>query len=177
MGPAAGSTGVSRTCSPACDGRQPGPAAPAPAPYSLLCVNSPSAPPRPDAAATAGAYAALFLLGAAEGLLGCFQYSRGAGPVPVAALAFCALIFLTCLLGGRGMDSPLGGIVPALGWFAASLVLTVPTPGGSVVVTDTTAGTWYLYGGAAAAALGVILTFRGRARRSRPGGWPGRADA
>jgi Family of unknown function (DUF6113) len=139
-------------------------------------VSSTPAPRRPDAGATAGAYAALFLLGAAEGLLGCFQYSRGAGPVPVAALAFGVAIFLTCLLGGQGMGSPLGGVVPALGWFAASLVLTMPTPGGSVIVTDTTAGKWYLYGGAAAAALGVILTFRGRARRSRPGGWPGHAD-
>lgn len=133
-------------------------------------MNSTSAP-RPDALTTGGAYVALFLLGAAEALVGCFQYSRGIGTVPAAALAFCVLIFLTCVLGGEGMGSPLGGVVPALGWFAASLVLTMPTAAGSVIVTDTTAGKWYLYGGAVSAALAVILTFRGRTRRSRrPGG-------
>lgn len=123
-----------------------------------------------------GAYAALFLLGAMEGLIGCFQFSRSAGPVPVAALVFCAAIFLSCLLGGWGMASPLGGLIPALGWLAASSVLSLPTAAGSVIVTNTVAGKWYLYGGAVAAALGVLLTFHGRFRRPpvRPGprDWP-----
>jgi hypothetical protein len=155
----------------------------------------PAAPARPGALATGGAYAALFVLGAAEGLLGCFQYSHTVGSVPAAALVFCVLIFLTCLLGGRGMSSPLGAIVPALGWFLASLVLTMPTASGSVIVANTSAGKWYLYGGAVSAALAVVLTFLGRPGRTRrtrwagragrvsgvtqagpPGGWPGRAD-
>jgi hypothetical protein len=163
-------------------------------PYSLLCVTStpepqPAAPARPDAVATGGAYAALFVLGAAEGLLGCFQYSHTVGSVPVAALVFCFLIFVTCLLGGQGMSSPLGAVVPALGWFLASLVLTMPSAGGSVIVANTSAGKWYLYGGAVSAALAVVLTFLSRAGRPRrpdrssrvsqagpPGGWPGRVD-
>jgi len=124
---------------------------------------------RPDPVGTAGAYVALFLLGAMEGLLGCFQFSRGVGPVPVAALAFCALIFMTCLLGGRGMGSPLGGLVPALGWFTASFLLTMPTPAGSVIVTSTAAGGWYLYGGAVSAGVGMALTFRRRGAGARPG--------
>jgi Family of unknown function (DUF6113) len=140
----------------------------APVPDSLLCVDSTPAPSpaRPDAFTTGAAYAALFLLGAAEALVGCFQYSRSAGTVPVAALVFCALIFLTCVLGGQGMGSVIGGVVPALGWFLASLVLTMPTAGGSVIVTNSSAGKWYLYGGAVSAALGVILSFRIRPRRA-----------
>jgi hypothetical protein len=134
------------------------------APYSLLCVESRRV--RGADAFTAGsAYAALFLLGLVEGIIGCFQFSRSIGPVPVAALVFCVMIFLTCLLAAGGMGSPLGGLVPALGWFAASLVLSLPTAGGSVIVTNTTAGKWFLYGGAVSAGLGMALSLRGRFRR------------
>ncbi|HEY6275796.1 MAG TPA: hypothetical protein VIX86_05650 [Streptosporangiaceae bacterium] len=120
-------------------------------------------PPQPRS--TGAAYAALFLLGAAEGLIGCFQFSRSAGPVPVAALAFCLLIFATCLLAGWGMGTPLGGLVAALGWFAMSVVLTMPTRGGSVIVTNSAAGKWFLYGGAVCAGAGLAVTFRWRTRR------------
>jgi hypothetical protein len=118
----------------------------------------------------------LFLLGVMEGLLGCFQFSHAIGPVPVAALAFCVVIFATCLLAGLGMGSPMGALVPAFGWFLASFVLIMPTAAGSVIVTDTTAGKWYLYGGAASAGLGVVLTFvlsrRGGRWPRRVGTWP-----
>src|SRR5262245_11571793 len=109
-----------------------------------------------------------------EGLVGCFQFSRSIGPVPVAALAFSVVLFVTCLLAGLGMDSPMGALVAAFGWFLASLVLTMPTAAGSVIVTNTTAGKWYLYGGAASAGLGVVLTF---ALSRRAGRWPRRAGA
>jgi hypothetical protein len=134
-------------------------------PYNLLCVDSSRRLRGADAFTTASAYAALFLLGLAEGVIGCFQFSRSVGPVPVAALACCAAILLTCVLAGWGMGSPLGGLVPALGWFAASFVLSLPGAGGSVIVTNTTAGKWYLYGGAVSAGVGMVLTFRRRARR------------
>jgi hypothetical protein len=154
-------------------------------PYSLLCVDStsepgeiqparPAQPVRPDAAGAGSAYAVLFLLGVMEGLIGCFQYSHAIGPVPVAALAFCVVVFATCLLAGLGMGSPMGALVPAFGWLLASFVLTMPTAAGSVIVTDSTAGKWYLYGGAASAGLGVVLTF---ALSRRAGRWPRRAGA
>jgi hypothetical protein len=137
-------------------------------------VDSTSDPRRPDAFSTGAAYVALFLLGAMEGLLGCFQFSHAIGPVPVAALVFCVVVFLTCLLGGLGMGSPLGALMPAFGWLLASLVLTMPTAAGSVIVTNTTAGKWYLYGGAACAGLAVVLTFL---RPRRAGGWSRRTGA
>jgi hypothetical protein len=126
-----------------------------------------------QSASTPATYAALFVLGAMQGLIGCFQFSRSVGSVPVAAWAFCALILTTCLLAGAGMASPLGGMVPALGWFLTSFVLTLPTRAGSVVVTNTTAGKWYLYGGAASAAAGIVVAFRWRSRRPPSGSAPG----
>jgi hypothetical protein len=45
-------------------------------------------------------------------------------------------------------------------------VLTLPTAAGSVIVTNTSAGKWYLYGGAVCAGVGVAISFRWRPRRS-----------
>jgi hypothetical protein len=125
-----------------------------------------------EAFVTGGAYALLFLFGLAQGLIGSFQFSRGIGHLPLGALGFCAAILATCLLGAAAMDSAAGALLPAIGWFLASLALTFPTPQGSVIVTNTAAGEWYLYGGSAAAAAGVITALvrrisapaRGRAR-------------
>jgi hypothetical protein len=119
------------------------------------------------------AYVALFLLGVMEGLIGCFQFAHSMGSVPVASLAFCALLLVTSVAGAAGMGAALGGVLPAIGWMAASFVLTLPTPAGSVIVTSTIAGEWYLYGGAICAAVGVVTSFRWRWRRPgatrRPG--------
>jgi hypothetical protein len=130
--------------------------------------------PHPGVLQTGGAYALLFLLGALLGLIGCFQFSLSAGPVPVAALVLCAVIFVTCLLAGIGMESARGALAPAAGWLVASLVLTLPTGGGSVIVTSTAAGLWYMYGGALSAAAGVIaiVAIRARAAIRRGPGTP-----
>jgi hypothetical protein len=126
-----------------------------------------------------GAYCMLLLLGALEGLIGCFQYGRALGTFPAAALAFAVAIGVTCVLGAWGMRRPLGGLMPAVGWFITSFVLAMGTPGGSVVITNTAAGKWYLFGGAACAAAGVVFGFvrwsparTGASRRGvlRPGG-------
>ena len=133
-------------------------------PYSLLCVEPGQTGQRRDRRAVA-AYAALFLLGVMEGLIGCFQFGRSLGGVPVMALAFCALILVTSVAGAAGMGTALGGVLPAIGWMAASFVLTLPTAAGSVIVTNTTAGKWYLYGGAVCAAVGIVASFGLRLRR------------
>lgn len=121
---------------------------------------------------TAAAYLLLFLLGAIEGLIGCFEFSRGVGGVPAASLGFCLLILVTCLLAGAGMGSVLGGLVAAVGWLAASFVLTLPTAAGSVIVTNTGAGELYLYGGAVCAGAGVAVSYRWRSRPRIPRGRP-----
>jgi Family of unknown function (DUF6113) len=139
--------------------------------YSLQSVDSLLNPPAPrDAQAfvTGGAYALLFLLGALEGLVGCFQFSRSVGSFPLAALLLAVVIGVTCLLGAAGMGSAAGALVPALGWFAVSVVLSLPTSGGSVIISNTVAGELYLYGGSVCAAAGVVVAFVRRARAGVP---------
>jgi Family of unknown function (DUF6113) len=141
-------------------------------PYSLLCVEGRQTGQRRDVGAAA-AYAALFVLGVLEGLIGCFHFGHSLGGVPAASLVFCALILATIVAGAAGMGTAMGGVLPAIGWLAASFVLTLPTAAGSVIVTNTTAGEWYLYGGAACAAIGVVASFRQRWRRPGAGRQPG----
>ncbi len=124
---------------------------------------------RAAAIVTSSAYTLLFLLGALEGLLGAFHYGHALGPAPAGALAAGLAIFVTCVAAGWGMRAPTGGLMPAVGWFAASFVLAMATPGGSVVITNTSAGKWFLYGGAACAAAGVVTSFAWQSRARRPG--------
>lgn len=129
---------------------------------SLPSVNR-TGPSRASTPVTAGGYVALFLLGLVQGLIGAFQYSRGPGVL--AAVLFDALILVTCVLGARGMRTALGGVLPATGWFVITLLLTSNTAGGNVVVTNTAAGMWFMFGGAVCAAGGAVYAF---ARWSRP---------
>ncbi len=113
------------------------------------------------------AYIVLFLLGAVEGLLGTFQYSSGPGPL--VAVCFGLAILATCVLGAWGMRSGAGGLWPAAGWFLTTLLLSSGNSG-SVLITNTSAGKWFLFGGAVFAAGGTVIGFllwskAGRARR------------
>jgi hypothetical protein len=58
------------------------------------------------------------------------------------------------------------GIVTAIGWIAASFALAMPKANGSVIITATSAGEWYLYGGALGAGVGAVIALFawGRAR-------------
>jgi hypothetical protein len=124
-------------------------------------------PGRRQRALTAVAYLVLFVLGAVQGLIGSFQYSRS--PVPLVAILLGLVIFATCVLCGWGMRSFAGGLLPALGWLVVSFVLAMPSSHGSVIITNTSAGEWYLYGGAVAVAAGASTAFVLRARaQSRP---------
>ena len=121
-------------------------------------------------------YVVLFLLGAVQGIIGSFQYSRS--PVPLIAIVFVVAIFLTCLLCGWGLHSFAGGLLPAVGWIIASFLLSMPSSNGSVIITNTTAGKWYLYGGAVAAVAGSTAVFFLWARRqSRSGNRPAKRSA
>ena len=114
---------------------------------------------RRDAFVTGGAYGVLFLLGAIEAIMGSFGYSWMVGSVPAAALGCCAALLVTCLAAGWAMRSLAGALVPAIGWILVSFVLAMPDAAGSVVITNTAAGKWYLYGGAISAAIGIVGAF------------------
>jgi hypothetical protein len=115
-----------------------------------------------------GVYGVLFLFGAVQGLIGSFQYSRAAGPVPVAALVSCAVILATCVLGAWATRSVSGAVLPGIGWILTSFVLSMPVSNGSVIITSTTPGKWYLYGGTLSVAAAVVASFVGGVR------WAGR---
>jgi hypothetical protein len=73
------------------------------------------------------------------------------------------------VLSGWGTRSFAGALIPAVGWIIASFALSMPSAHGSVIITNTTAGKWYLYGGALAAAAGATTAFVAWARaHSRP---------
>lgn len=117
-----------------------------------------SSPLRPPAIAlTVVAYLALLLFGVAQGLLGVFFYATG--PAPFAAIGFGVAMAATCLLGGWGMRAAAGGVAPAAGWFALVFLLANGTHQGSVLITATTAGEWFLFGGSACVAVGVVASF------------------
>ena len=122
-----------------------------------------------------GVYGVLFLLGLVEGIIGSFQYSWTAGPVPAAALVCCAVILATCLLAAWAMRSVSGAILPGMGWIIASFVLSMPVSNGSVIITNTTPGKWYLYGGTLSVAAGVIASFAAMARWNARTGLSGQA--
>ena len=85
-------------------------------------------------------------------------------------LAWAAVYNLSCIplalmgllppwLAGLGMRSAAGALAVAVGWFISSFVLSLPTGGGSVIITNTSAGLWYLYGGAVVALAAVVLAY------------------
>jgi peptidoglycan/LPS O-acetylase OafA/YrhL len=117
-------------------------------------------------AIAAATYVVLFVLGALQGLIGCFNYGRS--PVPLVAIILAVVIFATCVLAGWGTRTFGGGLAPAVGWIIVSLVLSMGRPNGSIIITNTAAGQWYLYGGSLAAVTGTaaayILWVRGRPR-------------
>jgi hypothetical protein len=121
-----------------------------------------------------GCYVMLLVFGVLLGMIGSFQYGRALGSFPAAALAFAVATGVACVLGGWGMRRPLGGLMPAVGWFVAAFILAMGTPGGSVLITNTNAGKLFLFGGALCAVAGVLISFwrwspgrGGAARRGR----------
>ena len=128
--------------------------------------------PAADLALTIATYVLLVLFGMAQALLGVFFY--GSGPAPIASLGFDLAIFASCLLGAWGLRRPAGGLAPAAGWFLVAFVLASGTSGGSVLVAASTAGEWFLFGGAASAAFGVVAAFTVWSRHGRAGRGGGR---
>ena len=115
-------------------------------------------------ALTAVGYLMLFLLGAFQGMIGSFQYGRS--PAPLIAILFAVIILVTCVTCGWGVGTFAAGLLPAVGWILATFIIAMPRPNGSVVITNTAAGQWYLYGGALACLAGSVSAFVTRLRRS-----------
>jgi hypothetical protein len=112
-------------------------------------------------------YIVLFVLGAVEGVVGSFQYSQS--PAPWIAVLLALIVFASCLLAGWGTESFGGVLAVGAGWILASFLLSMGSHSGSVIITATAAGEWYLYGGTLAVALAAVARFV-RQAGSRLGG-------
>jgi hypothetical protein len=133
----------------------------------LVVETSPSRPSGRESRALAVAvYVALFVLAVAEGTVGSFQY--GQSPAPLVAIGLVVLVLATSVFAGWGTGSFGGSLVVVAGWLLASFILSMGTPTGSVIITNTVAGKWYLYGGTLAAMLGAVVTFIFQSRIRRP---------
>ena len=106
---------------------------------------------------SAAVYVMTFVLGVVLGVVGSFQYSQS--PVPLIAIILVVVIFAACLLGGWGTMTVGGALVPGVGWILASFILSMGTHAGSVIITNTPAGKWFLYGGSLAVLAAVACTF------------------
>jgi hypothetical protein len=106
---------------------------------------------------SAAVYVMTFVLGVAQGVVGSFQYSQS--PAPLIAITLVVIIFVTCLLGGWGTMTVGGALAPGAGWILASFILSMGTHAGSVIITNTPAGKWFLYGGSLAVLAAVACTF------------------
>jgi hypothetical protein len=115
---------------------------------------------------TAAGYVLLFLLGALQGMIGSFQYGRS--PAPLIAILLVVILFVTCVGCGLGLGTFAGGLVPALGWITAAFIIASPRPNGSVIITQSAAGEWFLYGGALACLAGSLTAFLVRRLRPAP---------
>jgi len=122
-----------------------------------------------DPVLTVLTYVVLAAFGMAQALLGTFFYSSG--PAPLASLGFAVAIFATCLLGSWGTGRASAAFAAAAGWFLVAFILATGTKGGSVLITASIAGETFLFGGAGAAMVGVIvaLTVWSRARLAKAG--------
>lgn len=116
------------------------------------------------AAITVGAYVMLFVLGGVQGVFGSFQYSRFA---PGFAIVLALIIGVTCVLAAWGMGSASAALAAGAGWLLASFVISMPMSNDSVIIANTSAGEWYLYGGTLCVALAVVLSMT-RFFRPRP---------
>ena len=111
---------------------------------------------------SAAIYGVILVLGAVQGLVGSFQYSQS--PQPLVAIGLVVAILATCVLAGWGMRSFAATLAAGAGWLITSFLMAMGTHGGSVIITNTAAGEWYLYGGTLAVLVGslaalILLTF------------------
>jgi Family of unknown function (DUF6113) len=120
--------------------------------------------PAPESAVLIGlAYGVLAVLGVLLGVIGSFEFSWQLGGVPVAAI-FLSLVNLAAFrAAGWAMEAKLGAVIPAVLWMIILVVLSSRRPEGDLVVTGTTPGYVYMFGGAVAALAAIVWT-----RSARP---------
>ncbi len=106
-------------------------------------------------------------------LIECFLVNLRAGtaPVPISLVLAVVVNLLAPWLMVRLTGSRPWGFVPVLVWLVVALVFSSRGPGGDVVVPGNWQGISFLFAGAGAAALGVVIAMPpGRRRRPQAQG-------
>ncbi|MCD0447945.1 DUF6113 family protein [Actinocorallia sp. API 0066] len=105
-------------------------------------------------AAKGALYGLLAVGGALVGLIGAFQYNRSI----LVCLLVVAFTFLAVRGAGWASGARTGALVPAVAWVVTTGALSVSRPEGDVIVTNSTGGLLFLFGGVVAALAAVLLT-------------------
>jgi Family of unknown function (DUF6113) len=118
----------------------------------------PQEAPHESGLVTGVAYGVLLVLGALLGVVGSFQFSWTLGGFPVAALLLSLVEFAAFRLAGWTMEGKLGVGAMAVPWLIVVVTLSSRRPEGDLVVTGTTAGYIFIFGGSIAAVAAVAAT-------------------
>ncbi|MEV0399896.1 DUF6113 family protein [Actinoallomurus sp. NPDC050550] len=119
---------------------------------------APQEPPREPGLVTGAAYGVLAVLGLLIGLVGSFEFSWTAGSVPMAAILLSLVEFAAFRLAGWGMSGRLGVAAMAIPWLIVVVLLSSRRPEGDLIVTGTTGGYVFIFGGAIAAVAAAVAT-------------------
>lgn len=120
--------------------------------------DAPQEPPHESGLVTGLVYGVLVVLGLLFGLVGSFEFSWTIGSVPVAAILLSAAAFAAFRIAGWAMESKLGVAAMAAPWLIVVVLLSSRRPEGDLVVTGTTAGYVFIFGGSIAAIAAVAAT-------------------
>lgn len=119
---------------------------------------------RRSALADLGTGAVLAVAGGFAGVIG-VAYATS---VPLGAvIAFVGNAALG-VLGGWGLKGWRGALWPAVGWFIAIVIMSLPRSEGDVMLPSTTAAQAFLFVGAAASALAAVVAIRFQPPREQP---------
>ncbi|WP_460354053.1 DUF6113 family protein [Actinoallomurus acanthiterrae] len=121
-------------------------------------VPAPQGPASEPGLVTGAAYGALAVLGLFLGVVGSFEFSWTAGSVPVAAILLSLVEFAAFRFAGWGMSGRLGVAAIAVPWLIVVVLLSSRRPEGDLIVTGTTGGYVFIFGGAIAAVAAAVAT-------------------
>ncbi|GAA4608314.1 hypothetical protein GCM10023195_32480 [Actinoallomurus liliacearum] len=119
---------------------------------------APQEPSRESALVTGVAYGVLVVLGLIFGVITSFQFSWTLAGFPVAAVLLSLVEFAAFRLAGWAMESKVGVATLAVPWLIVVVLLSSRRPEGDLIVTGTTAGYVFIFGGSIAAVVAVAVT-------------------
>jgi Family of unknown function (DUF6113) len=113
---------------------------------------------RASTVVTGIAYVVLVVVGTLVGIIGSFEFSWSIWGIPFAAILLSLANFGIFWTAGWAMRSKVAPAVTFAPWMIIVIVLSMQRPEGDLVITGTTGGYLFMFGGAIAGAAGIGLT-------------------